>query len=142
MAPFKFTSAVLPEGTTLVFGSWVCITAGAHRGVDRRDRWANLKDLFININPFKVADCYFVHMHRQIDSSSDRSTNGYIDLDYSARLHLMLQRRCTATADLDDPVQLRLVPQCLRVAATSSTTSTLRGRSTARRRLHQLLVST
>jgi hypothetical protein len=142
MASFKFISVVLSEGTTLIFGSWDCIAAGAHRGADRHDRWVNLKDLFININPLKVADCYFVHMHRQIDSSSDPSTNGYIDLNYSARLHLVLQRRCTATADLDDPVQLRLVPQCPRAAATSSTTSILRGRSMARRRLHQLLVST
>jgi hypothetical protein len=89
-------------------------TAGAHHGAYRRDHWANLKDLFININPLKVADCYFVHRHRRIDSSSSRSdpsANGYIDLDYSARLHLALQRRCTAAADLDDPVQLRLVPQ-------------------------------
>jgi hypothetical protein len=72
----------------------------------------NLKDLFININPLKVVDCYFVHMHRWIDSSSstsDPSANGYIDLDYSARLHLTLQCQCTATADLDDPVQLQLV---------------------------------
>jgi hypothetical protein len=86
-----------------------------------------LKDLFININPLKVVDCYFVHMHRQIDSLSSRSdpsANGYINLDYSARLHLALQRRCTATADLDDPVQLRLVPQCPRAAAMSSTTLT------------------
>jgi hypothetical protein len=29
MASFKFTSAVLPEGTTLVFGSWVCVADGA-----------------------------------------------------------------------------------------------------------------
>jgi hypothetical protein len=29
MASFKFTSAVLPEGTTHVFGSWVCIADGA-----------------------------------------------------------------------------------------------------------------
>jgi hypothetical protein len=60
-------------------------TDGAHRGADRRDHWANLKDLFININPLKVADCYFVHMHQRIDSSSPRSdpsANGYIDLDY------------------------------------------------------------
>jgi EAL domain-containing protein (putative c-di-GMP-specific phosphodiesterase class I) len=71
MASFKFTSAMLPEGTTLIFGSWVCVTDGAHLGADRRDHWANLKNLFININPLKVADCYFVHMHRQIDSSSD-----------------------------------------------------------------------
>jgi hypothetical protein len=64
-----------------------------------------LKDLFININPLKVADCYFLHMHRRIDSSSSRSdpsANGYIDLDYSARLHLALQRRCTAADDRDE----------------------------------------
>jgi hypothetical protein len=70
-------------------------TVGAHRGADRCDHWANLKDLFININLLKVADCYFVHMHRQIDSSSlisDPSVNGYIDLDYSAQIHLALQR--------------------------------------------------
>jgi hypothetical protein len=100
-----------------------------------------LKDLFININPLKVADCYFIHMHRRIDSSSlrsDPSANGYIDLDYSTRLHLTLQRRCTAAADLDNPVQLQLVPQCPRAAATSSTTSTLRGGSKARQRLLQL----
>jgi hypothetical protein len=92
-----------------------------------------LKDLFININPLKVADCYFVHMHRRIDSSSSRSdpsANGYINLDYSARFHLALQCRCTAAADLDNPVQLRLVPQCPRAAATSSKTS--RGGSAAR----------
>jgi hypothetical protein len=142
MASFKFISAMLPKGTTLVFGSWVCVAAGTHRGADHRDRWANLKDLFININPLKVADCYFVHMHRQIDSSSDPSTNGCIDLDYSARLYLTLQRRCTATADLDDPVQLWLEPQCPRTAAMILTTLTSRGRSAARRRLHQLLVST
>jgi hypothetical protein len=53
MASFQFTSAVLPEGTMLVFGSWVCVAAGAHRGADHRDRWANFKDLFININPLK-----------------------------------------------------------------------------------------
>jgi hypothetical protein len=120
-------------------------TDGAHHGADHRDHWANLKDLFININPLKVADCYFIHMHRRIDSSSSRSdpsANGCIDLDYLARLHLALQRRCTAAADLGDPVQLRLVPQCPRAAATSSTTSTSRGRSAARRQLHQLLVST
>jgi hypothetical protein len=29
MASFKFTSAVLPEGTTLVFGLWVCVADGA-----------------------------------------------------------------------------------------------------------------
>jgi hypothetical protein len=28
MASFKFTSAVLDEGTTLVFGSWICIANG------------------------------------------------------------------------------------------------------------------
>jgi hypothetical protein len=29
MASFKFTSAVLPEGTMFVFGSWVCVADGA-----------------------------------------------------------------------------------------------------------------
>jgi hypothetical protein len=29
MASFKFTSVVLPEGTTLVFSSWVCVADGA-----------------------------------------------------------------------------------------------------------------
>jgi hypothetical protein len=57
-------------------------TAGTHRGADRRNHWANLKDLFININPLKAVDCYFVHMHRRIDSSrSDPSANGYIDFN-------------------------------------------------------------
>jgi predicted RNA-binding protein with PUA-like domain len=54
-------------------------TDGAHRGANRRDHWANLKDLFININPLKVVYCYFIHMHRRIDSSSSRldpSANG------------------------------------------------------------------
>jgi hypothetical protein len=62
-------------------------TPGTHRGADHRDHWANLKDLFININPLKVADCYFVHMHRRINSLSSRSdpsANGHVDLDYSA----------------------------------------------------------
>jgi hypothetical protein len=141
----------------LIFGSWVGVTTGAHYGADRLDHWPNLNDLFININPLKVVDCYFVHMHRWIDSSSSRSdpsANDNIDLDYSARLLLALQRRCTAATDLDDPVQLRLVlqyprrliipksPQQREGAATSSTTSTSRGRSAARRRQHRLLVST
>jgi hypothetical protein len=42
-------------------------------------------------------------MHRRIDLSSSRldpSANGYIELNYSAQLHLALQRRCTAAADL------------------------------------------
>jgi hypothetical protein len=86
-----------------------------------------LKDLFININPLKVVDCYFIHIHRRMDSSSSRSDPSAIsciDLDYSARLHRALQRRGTAAADLDDPIQLRPVPQCPRAAAMSSTTST------------------
>jgi hypothetical protein len=29
MASFKFTSAMLPEGMTFVFGSWVCVADGA-----------------------------------------------------------------------------------------------------------------
>jgi hypothetical protein len=29
MASFKFTSAVLPEGTTFIFGSWFCVADGA-----------------------------------------------------------------------------------------------------------------
>jgi hypothetical protein len=29
MALFKFHSPVLPEGTTFVFGSWVCVANGA-----------------------------------------------------------------------------------------------------------------
>jgi hypothetical protein len=29
MALFKFPSPVLPEGTTFVFGSWVCVANGA-----------------------------------------------------------------------------------------------------------------
>jgi hypothetical protein len=29
MASFKFTSPVLPEGTTFIFGSWVYVADGA-----------------------------------------------------------------------------------------------------------------
>jgi hypothetical protein len=29
MATFNFTSAVLDEGTTFIFGSWICIADGA-----------------------------------------------------------------------------------------------------------------
>jgi hypothetical protein len=29
MASFKFTSVVLPEGTTFIFSSWVCVADGA-----------------------------------------------------------------------------------------------------------------
>jgi hypothetical protein len=28
MVSFKFTSVLLPEGTTLVYGSWVCVADG------------------------------------------------------------------------------------------------------------------
>jgi hypothetical protein len=59
-----------------------------------------LKDLFININPLKVADCYFVHMHRRIDSSSSRSdpsANGCIDLDFTSRCNVDAPRPPTST---------------------------------------------
>jgi hypothetical protein len=29
MATFNFTNAVLDEGTTFIFGSWVCVADGA-----------------------------------------------------------------------------------------------------------------
>jgi hypothetical protein len=59
-----------------------------------------LKDLFININPLKVADCYFIHMHWRIDSlslRSDPSANGYIDLNFTSRCNVDAPRPPTST---------------------------------------------
>jgi hypothetical protein len=59
-----------------------------------------LNDLFINIIPLKVVDCYFIHMHQRIDSSSSRSdpsANGYIDLDFTSRCNVDAPRPPTST---------------------------------------------
>jgi hypothetical protein len=53
MALFKFPSPVLPEGTTFVFGSWVCVANGA--GGFRRhivDDTIKLKTLTARLDDF------------------------------------------------------------------------------------------
>jgi hypothetical protein len=65
MASFKFTSAVPPQGTTFIFGSWVCIADGAgnfHR--------------FIDMKPKTLTVSFHSDLDEFIDNLDDLSTHG------------------------------------------------------------------
>jgi hypothetical protein len=67
MASFKFTNAVLPEGTTLVFGSWVCITDGA----------GDFRRLTINdMKPKTLAASFHSELDEFVDNLDDLLTHG------------------------------------------------------------------
>jgi hypothetical protein len=69
MASFKFTSAVLPEGTTLVFGSWVCIADGA----------ADFRRLTIDVmKPKTLAASFHSELDEFVDNLDDLLTHGSV----------------------------------------------------------------
>jgi hypothetical protein len=69
MASFRFTSVVLPEGTTLVFGSWVCIADGA--GDFRRFTIDVMK-------PKTLAASFHNELNEFVDNLDDFLTHGSV----------------------------------------------------------------
>jgi hypothetical protein len=67
MASFKFTSAVLPEGTTFIFGSWVCVADGA----------GNFRRFTIDVmKPKTLAASFHSELDEFVDNLDDLSTHG------------------------------------------------------------------
>jgi hypothetical protein len=67
MASFKFTSAVLPEGTMLVFGSWVCIADDA----------GDFYRLTIDVmKPKTLVACFHSELDEFVDNLDDLLTHG------------------------------------------------------------------
>jgi hypothetical protein len=67
MASFKFTSAVLPQGTTFIFGSWVCVTDGA----------GDFCRFTIDIMKLKtLAASFHSDLDKFVDDLDDLSTHG------------------------------------------------------------------
>jgi hypothetical protein len=67
MASFKFTSAMLPEGTTLVFGSWVCIADGV----------GNFHQLTIDVmKPKTLVASFHSELDDFVDNLDDLLTHG------------------------------------------------------------------
>jgi hypothetical protein len=67
MASFKFTSAVLPEGTTLAFSSWVCVADGA-------GDFCRLT--IIVMKPKALAGCFHSELDEFVDNLNDLLTHG------------------------------------------------------------------
>jgi hypothetical protein len=67
MASFKFTSAVLPEGTTLVFGLWVCVAYGT----------GDFHRLTIDVvKPKTLAASFHSELDEFVDNLDDLLTHG------------------------------------------------------------------
>jgi hypothetical protein len=66
MASFKFTSAVAPQGTMLVFGSWVCIADGA----------SNFPRFLIDMKPKTPAASFHSDLDEFVDNLDDLSIHG------------------------------------------------------------------
>jgi hypothetical protein len=67
MASFKFTSAVLPEGTTFVFGSWVCVADGA----------GDFRRFIIDVmKPKTVVASFHSELDEFVDNLDDLLTHG------------------------------------------------------------------
>jgi hypothetical protein len=66
MASFKFTSAVPPQGTTLVFSSWVCVADGA----------GNFRQFLIDMKPKTPAVSFHSNLNEFIDNLGDLSIHG------------------------------------------------------------------
>jgi hypothetical protein len=106
MASFKFTSAVPPEGTTFVFGLWVCVVDGA--GDFRRFTIDVMK-------PKTLAASFHSELDEFVDNLDDLLTHGSARKmrrsPFSTQLHPTLQqprsdrthsnlRTCVADHDL------------------------------------------
>jgi hypothetical protein len=67
MASFKFTSAMLPESTTLVVGSWVCIADSA----------GNFRRLTIDVmKPKTLTASFHSELDEFVDNLDDLLTHG------------------------------------------------------------------
>jgi hypothetical protein len=61
MASFKFTSVVPPQGTTFVFGSWVCVADGA----------GNFRLFIIDMKPKTLAASFRSDLDEFVDNLDD-----------------------------------------------------------------------
>jgi hypothetical protein len=66
MASFKFTSAVPPQGTMFIFGSWVCIADGA----------GNFHRFIIDMKPKTLTASFHSDLNEFVDNLDDLSTHG------------------------------------------------------------------
>jgi hypothetical protein len=67
MASFKFTSAMPPEGTTLVFSSWVCVADGV----------GNFRRFTIDVmKPKTLAASFHSELDEFVDNLDDLLTHG------------------------------------------------------------------
>jgi hypothetical protein len=66
MASFKFTSAVPPQGTTFVFGSWVCVAGGA----------GNFHRFIVDMKPKTLAVSFHSDLGEFVDNLDGLSTHG------------------------------------------------------------------
>jgi hypothetical protein len=66
MASFKFTSVVLPRGTTFIFGSWVCVADGAD----------NFRRFIIDMKPKTLAASFHGDLDEFVNDLDDLSTHG------------------------------------------------------------------
>jgi hypothetical protein len=67
MASFKFTSVMPPEGTTLVFGSWVCVADGA----------GDFRRLTIDVmKPKTLTASFHSELDKFVDNLDDLLTHG------------------------------------------------------------------
>jgi hypothetical protein len=66
MASFRFTSAVPPQGTTFVFGSWVCVVDGA----------GNFRRFIVDMKLKTLAASLHSDLDEFIDNLDDLSTHG------------------------------------------------------------------
>jgi hypothetical protein len=67
MASFKFTSVMLPEGTTLVFGSWVCVADSA----------GDFRRLTIDVmKPKSLTASFHSELDEFVDNLDDLLTHG------------------------------------------------------------------
>jgi hypothetical protein len=66
MASFKFTSDVPSQGTTFVFGSWVCVADGA----------GNFRRFLINMKPKTPTTSFHSNLDEFVDNFDDLSIRG------------------------------------------------------------------
>jgi hypothetical protein len=96
MASFKFTSAVLPQGTTFIFGSWVCIIDGT----------GDFRQFTIDVmKPKTLAASFHSDLNEFVDNLDDLSTHGTATKTEEESV-FNATPPCTATTTLGlDPLQ-------------------------------------
>jgi hypothetical protein len=69
MASFKFTNGMLPEGTTVIFGSWVCVADGT----------GDFSRFTIDImKPKTIAASFHSELNEFVDNLDDLLTHGFV----------------------------------------------------------------